>query len=238
MTSRESSISVPDTVHDPLVSYVLAAQVDSCTRTLPLWFRGRNVVALLVLGVLVSAGIASAATVYWTPAQMATVSPQLSGPLVTYGTGTQVSRIDGTPVCVGIGRSARGAFPGFRCAVAWRYGSQRSGRASLWVRPQAGSYCVSSIGFASCPAAPRSGDPRVCESRTQLGHYAEYCATKAARRAVDRAVREAGRLAYNLGCVPRSTLVLACDWGGGTAIVTFTLGASWRAGVVLTPRPS
>jgi hypothetical protein len=196
----------------------------------------RKTLLVLVLA-LVTAGVASAAPVYWSPAQMRTVAPQLPGPLITIDGSTRLTRLASVPSCVGIGRPSRGAFPGYRCAVEWKYAFTERGRGTLWVRPQAGSFCVSSFGFAACPAVPRPDDPRVCGTRP-ADRYAENCTSRAARTAVDRAVREAGRIAVNLACVPRSTLVVVCDWGGGTAVVTFTLGASWRTGIVLSPRTS
>lgn len=194
---------------------------------------------LIVLMALAGTGVASAAVppTYWTPAQMARVAPQLPGPLIVsdLGYGSIPTRLAGTPACVGIGTAHQGAFPGFRCAVSWKSGYTKAGKGTLWVRPRAGTYCVSSVGFASCPAAPRPDDPRVCGNRTPSEHYAEYCTSKAARRAVDRAVRNAGRLAVNLTCVVRSTLAVDCDWGGGKATVTFTLGATaWKTDVVLS----
>ena len=193
----------------------------------------RTILFALTVALLL-VGVASAAPVYWTPAQMRAVAPQLPGPLVTIETATILSNLDGTPTCVGIGTARAGAFPGYRCKVAWKRGFTMRGTANMWVRPRTGGYCVSSIGFGSCPAAPRPDDPRVCgTSRADV--YAENCTTKAAREAVGRAVKAAGRIAVNLGCVPRSTLVIACDWGGGTATVTFTLGTAWRTNVALTP---
>lgn len=192
--------------------------------------------SLIVLCALAVTGVASAATAptYWTPAQMRALAPQLPGPLVVseLSHGSVVTRLAGTPTCVGIGTAKGGAFPGYRCAVDWKFGLAK-GNGTLWVRPRAGSYCVSSTGFASCPAAPRPDDPRVCGTRSSSDRYAENCTMKAARTAVDRAVRAAGGIAVNLTCVSRSVFAVECDWGRGTATVTFSLGAAWKTNVVL-----
>lgn len=193
----------------------------------------KRAAALLTLAILTVAGSSIAATTpaYWAPARMAAVAPTLPGPLVVHGYNSFITQLAATPKCVGIGTAKAGSYPGFRCAVAWKKGFIEEGTGTLWVRPQARGFCVSSTGFASCPAAPRTDDPRLCPSpRSSADRYAEYCTTNAARNLVNRAVRNA----VNLGCTVRSVLVIRCEWIGGAATVTFSLGAVWKSTVALS----
>lgn len=172
---------------------------------------------------LTSATTAMAAPPTWTPARMAQVAPSLPGPVVNIDGSARETFRAGIPTCVGIGTRVNGGFLGFRCSVAWRSGFLNKGTAPLWVRPLASGYCLSSSGFAGCPPSFRPDDPRAC------GRVVEACMVKAARTVTDRAIRASGRIAVNLLCGFRSALVARCEWLGGSATVTYTLGAAgWK----------
>lgn len=187
---------------------------------------------LFTLTVLLVAAVPAAAApgpIYWSVAQMSALAPQLPGPTVNLDGAAQDSYKVGTPKCVGIGTQARGGYPGFRCTVSWRRGFLHSGTAPLWVRPQAGGYCLSATGFAGCPAVFRPDDPRAC------GRVVETCTVRAARRATGLAIRARGELAVNLLCTFRSALVSRCEWMSGSAVITYRLGAEgWKPTVVFT----
>jgi|SRR5215211_3401537 len=97
----------------------------------------RNLVALATLLALAStAGAQSAVTpTYWTPTQMAAVEKDVSGPMIA-GQAWAPSRNTGAK-CVGIGRSLKGGFPGFRCHVSWAIKvslTTKTGVSPMWVR--------------------------------------------------------------------------------------------------------